>query len=422
MSDSTPVVSENLTEPKPIPPTKRNTFAALKHPNYRLWFQGQIVSLFGTWMQATAQGFLVYQLTHSPAYLGYVGFAAGAPSWILTLYGGVVADRVSKRNLLIVTQSLMMSFALILAALTFLNVVQAWHIVGLSFLLGVANAFDAPTRQAFVTELVPHEDLTNAIALNATMFNAALAAGPAIAGIAYAALGPEWCFLINGITFIAVIVALTKMTLNPAEKAPRRQSTWVELKEGLRHVVTHAVIRAIFLVIAVNQLFIISLATIFPAWSVSVLHGDAATNGLLYSLRGIGSLVGALGIAYLGRISFRGRLLTVGMVASALLTIFFALFDWLPMSLILLFGIGMGTIMVMNLANAMVQTLTPERLRGRVMGAYTWIFFGTMPLGALMIGSVSHYVGLANTIAINGAVALVLALASRVLFPKLSEQ
>src|SRR5271157_4058592 len=185
----------------------RRTFMALKYPNYRLWFRGQMVSLFGTWMQTTAQGFLVYELTHSPRYLGYVGFAAGAPTWLLTLYGGVVADRIPRRMLLIITQSCMMVLAFILAALWFLHVVQPWHIMVLAFLLGVANSFDAPARQAFVSELVPREDLTNAIALNATMFNTATAVGPAVAGATYALFGAGWCFTINGLSFIAVLTA-----------------------------------------------------------------------------------------------------------------------------------------------------------------------------------------------------------------------
>ncbi len=399
-----------------------NTFAALKHANYRLWFTGQIISLFGTWMQTTAQGFLVYQLTQSPAYLGYVGFASGLPGWILTLYGGVLADRVSRRGLLIITQSLMMLFAFVLAALTFLQVVQPWHILLLSFLLGVANAFDAPARQAFVSEMVDSEDLTNAIALNATMFNSALAAGPAVAGITYAAFGPGWCFTINGLSFIAVIVALQKMVVKKPDHRPNRKSAFHELMEGLRHVAAHQIIKVLFVVIAVSQLLVFSLSTLIPAWSVSILDGDATTNGFLYSFRGLGSLVGALGIASLGRFSYRGKLLTLGSFVSSALLIVFALVRWVPLSLLVLAGIGVGSIMVMNLANAMVQTMTPEHLRGRVMGAYTWIFFGAMPLGAIWAGSIAGSLGLSHTLMLNGAISLLLSLVVWRAFPKLLEQ
>jgi MFS family permease len=401
---------------------KRDTFAALKYPNYRLWFRGQIVSLFGTWMQMTAQGFLVYELTDSPAYLGYVGFASGVPAWVFTLYGGVVADRVPRRTLLMVTQSLMMVFAFILAGLTFLNLVQPWHILLLSFMLGTANAFDAPARQAFVSEMVEDQDLTNAIALNATMFNAALAAGPAVAGIVYAAFGPGWCFTINGLTFIAVIVALSMMDIHSVEPTVRSSSVIQEILEGFRHVAAHQIIMVLFVIIAVNQLFVFSLSTLIPAWSVSVLDGNATTNGFLFSARGIGSLVGALAIASLGRFTYRGRLLTFGAFLSAVLLVAFGFFRWLPASLIILAGIGVGTIFIMNLANAMIQTMTPERLRGRVMGAYTWIFFGFMPLGALWSGELAARVGLSEAVIIDGGLALCAATIVWMKFPRLLEQ
>ena len=193
----------------------RKTFTALKYPNYKLWFWGQMTSLFGTWMQITALSYLTFELTHSPAYLGYVGFANGIPTWLFMLYAGVVADRMSRRRLMIITQTAMMILAFILAALSFLGHIQPWHIVLLAFGLGVANAFDAPARQAFVVELVEREDLGNAIALNSTMFNLGAAIGPAIAGVVYAALGPGWCFTINGASFIAVISALLMMRLKP---------------------------------------------------------------------------------------------------------------------------------------------------------------------------------------------------------------
>jgi len=208
----------------------QQTFAALKYPNYRLWFWGQMVSLFGTWMQSTAQGFLVFQLTHSPAYLGYVGFAAGLPSWLFMLYAGVIADRMSRRTLLVITQTCMMVLAFIIAGLTFLGLVQPWHILVLALILGVANAFDAPARMAFVLEMVEREDLTNAIALNSAMFNSALVVGPAVAGITYAAFGPAWCFTINGFSFIAVIAALLAMRLRPQVVARRRASALTDLK------------------------------------------------------------------------------------------------------------------------------------------------------------------------------------------------
>ncbi|MFZ1977467.1 MAG: MFS transporter, partial [Bacteroidota bacterium] len=188
-------------------PSFNTAFTSLRHRNYRLWFTGQLSSLIGTWMQTTAIGFLVFQLTHSSAYLGYVGFAAGVPALLLTLFGGVASDRMPRRTLLLITQNSMMALAFILSFLTFFHIVQAWHLLVIAFCGGIANAFDAPARQSFVRELVPAEDITNAIALNATMFNSALAVGPAVAGITYAAFGPGICFMINGISFLAVIMA-----------------------------------------------------------------------------------------------------------------------------------------------------------------------------------------------------------------------
>ncbi|MGQ9534546.1 MAG: MFS transporter [bacterium] len=190
-----------------------NTFLALRYHNYKLWFFGQLVSLFGTWMQTTAQGFFIYELTQSSAYLGYVGFAAGLPTWIFMLYAGVLADRIPRKRIMIITQTVMMCLAFILAFLVFLKVVQPWHIILLAACMGIANAFDAPARQAFVRELVEPEALTNAIALNSAMFNTAIALGPAMGGFIYAAFGPAWCFTINGITFIAVISALVSIRI-----------------------------------------------------------------------------------------------------------------------------------------------------------------------------------------------------------------
>jgi MFS family permease len=400
----------------------KRTFSALGNPNYRLWFYGQLVSLFGTWMQTTAQAFLVFELTHSPSYLGIVGFAAGVPTWILTLYGGVVADRLSRRSLMIVTQTSMMILAFLLAGLTFFRLVQPWHIVLLAFCLGIANSFDAPARQAFVSELVPRQHLTNAIALNATMFNAATALGPAIAGVIYALFGPGWCFTVNGISFIAVIAALKLMRLPPHHSSPPTRSAFAELKEGITYVFSQPVIRTIFAVVAATSMFALSLATLIPAWSVNILNGHAATNGFLLSARGVGSLIGALYIASLGNTAYRGRLLTVGSIAYPLLLLCFAFVRWTPLSIVFLAGIGAGTILVLNLANALVQTSTPDYLRGRVMGAYTWIFFGFMPVGALWTGAAAEQIGEPATVILNALVAVLIALGVFLFVPKIREQ
>jgi MFS family permease len=381
------------------------TFAALRYRNYRLWFFGQMVSLFGSWMQTTAQGFLVFQLTGSPAYLGYVGFAAGVPAWALTLYGGVVADRVPRRTLLIATQIAQMALAFILAGLVFSGVVQPWHIIVLSLLLGVANAFDAPARLAFVRELVDKEDLTNGIALNATMFNLATTTGPAMAGVMYNLVGPAWCFMLNGISFLAVIGALWRMRITSGPVAPRNASAWRDLREGLSYILHEPVVRTLIVLVGATSCFGISFATLFPAWAVRILGGDATTTGLLQSARGLGALMGALLIASLGRFQFKGRLLTVGTFAFPLLLILMTFTNRLWLTLAILVASGLAVILIMNLANALVQTLTPDALRGRVMAVYSMVFFGMMPVGALWVGVVAERVGEPAAV-ISGALAV----------------
>jgi MFS family permease len=368
------------------------TFLALHYPNYRLWFYGQMVSLAGTWMQSTAQAFFIFELTNSPEYLGLVGFAAGVPSWLFSLYGGAVSDRVPRRSLLLVTQTLMMLLAAILAALTFSGLVQPWHILVLAFCLGIANAFDAPARLAIVPELIDgnRDDLTNAIALNATMFNTATAFGPAIAGFVYGAVGPAWCFLINALSFIAVLAGLLLMRLKPVTLAPPSRSAFNDIKIGLGFAVRQPLIRTIMLNMVVVSLFGIGLVSLFPAWAVNILGGDASTNGLLQSARGVGALISALMLASMGRFSGRGRLLTLGMFAFPGLLLAFSLSRWLPLSLLFLFGAGWAQILVMNSSNALLQLNVADDLRGRVMSLFTFAFFGFMPLGALFAGFVAE--------------------------------
>jgi MFS family permease len=397
----------------------RQAFTSLRHPNYRLWFTGQLVSLFGTWMQTTAQGFLVYELTRSPAYLGYVGFAAGIPTWLFMAYGGVFADRASRRRVLIATQSAMMVLAFILAALTFLGLIQPWHIVLLAFFLGVANAFDAPARHAFVPEMVPREDLTNAIALNSTIFNSAIAVGPAVAGVTYALFGPAWCFMINGFSFLAVIAALMMMKVKPTVRAVSDASAWQDLKDGFRYVLDQGLIRTLILIVTVTGLFGSAFVVLIPAWAVEILHGNAATNGWLQAARGFGALLGALLIASLGRFNFRGRLLTLGTLAFPTFLLVFALVRWLPLSLLALAASGGALVFTFNIANALVQTLVRDDLRGRVMGIYSLTFFGFLPIGALWIGLAAEKFGEPAAVIFNAGALLVFSALVASLAPRL---
>lgn len=387
-----------------------NTFASLKYPNYRLWFAGQLVSLVGTWAQSAAQGYLIYELTKSPAYLGYASFANGLPTWIFTLYAGAIADRVSRRTLMVITQSAMMVLAFILAFLTFTHRVQWWHILILAFLLGVCNAFDAPARQAFVLEMVERSDLTNAIALNSTMFNLAMVLGPAFGGLIYAGVGPGWCFTINAISFIAVIIALLLMRLKPFVPVATHQSAFSDTKEGLKYVINHPSVRILISNLFIITLFGLGIAALIPAWSVEVLGGDATTNGFLMTARGIGSLISALVIAALGHFRFRGKLWTINSLILPISMLIFAFIQWLIPSLLVMAIMGFAFMMIVNLSNSMVQTRIVDEMRGRVMGVFTFFFFGAMPIGALISGWAAEIIGEPLTVIASALILMVFGL------------
>lgn len=397
----------------------KNTFSALKHRNFKLWFYGQMISMIGTWMQITAQAYLVFELTHSSSYLGYVGFAAGVPSWIFMFYGGAVADRVSRRTVLIVTQVALMILSIILAYLAFSGTVEPWHILILSFLTGIAISFDAPARQTFLNELVHREHLTNAIALNATMFNSAAAIGPAISGIMYALVGPAWCFTINAVSFIAVIIGLYMIKLEVKTAAKKTSSILADLKEGLLYIKSHKLIRTFILFSAAVSLLGVSFTTLIPAWAVKILGGDSTTNGLLQSARGVGALVSALVVASLGAFNFRGKLYTLGAISLPIFIILFAFFRFEFASLVILFIVGVSTVLVYNLTNAFLQILVSDELRGRVLAFYTFTFFGLMPLGSLLIGNTADWLGETFAIILFATILLICSLFIFLRVPKI---
>ena len=314
-----------------------------------------------------------------------------------------------------------MLLAFALAALAFAGVVAPWQIIVLAFLLGVVNAFDAPARQAFVLEMVDKAVLTNAIALNSTMFNIAIAVGPAAGGIVYALFGPAWCFAINGVSFVAVIAALLAMRLPPPLAQAGRASVLADIREGFRVVAGSRAILALIALIGVMSLFGMSFATLIPAWAVNVLGGDARTNGLLQSARGVGALVAGLGIATFGGRMRRGRLLLGGSLAFPVVLVLFSFTRALPLSLLMLGAVGAAMITVMNLCNSLVQALTPDAVRGRVMGLYTWVFFGFMPLGALLAGTAAEYLGEHATVALGAGATLACSAAIALVVPRLRE-
>jgi len=335
------------------------------------------------------------------------------------LYGGAIADRFPRRNILIITQVIMMILAFILAFLTFTKLVEPWQIILLTFLLGIANAFDAPARQAFVNELVPREDLLNAIALNSMMFHSAAAIGPAIAGIVYAIVGPAWCFMINGISFIAVIYNLSQMHFEKEFIKPIAKSLKKEIFDGIKYLKTQKQILSVMLIVAFSTFFGLSVATLFPDWAVKILHGNSTTNGFLQAARGVGAFSCSLIIASYSKIIPRGKVLIGGLIALPIFMFLFSFNQSLILSILILIGIGAAIIAINNLANGLIQTLVTEEFRGRIMGIYSFSFFGFMPIGTLWIGMLAEHFGSPIAILVDAIILFIFAIIVSVVFPKI---
>ena len=395
------------------------TFRSLQHRNFQLYFAGQLISVAGTWMQVVAQAWLVYELSHSELMLGLVGFAAAIPSLLISPWGGVVVDRVNKRNLLVVTQSSAMVLAFILAALTFAGIVQVWEIIVLAALLGLVNAFDGPGRQAFVVEMVGREDLPNAIAINSMMFNGARVIGPALGGLLLATVGTAWCFFINGLSFLAVIVCLLLMRLTPRAQVLEIGSPWNDLKHGLRYVLRHREIFALLMLALIFSVFGISYNTILPAFVDQVLHADATGYGVLNAFIGAGAVAGAFLIARYGDRGRRGRWLVWVDLAFPFILLAFAYNPNFGLALLLAFGLGVGFMLTFTIINTLLQTNVDDKMRGRVMGLYTLTFFGFAPFGNLAIGLLSNHWGMSLTIVLSAACALILSAIVILLVPQL---
>ncbi|MEP7199353.1 MAG: MFS transporter [Chloroflexota bacterium] len=405
------------------------TFSALRHQNYRYYFIGQLVSQIGTWMQMVAQGWLVYELTKSPFFLGLVSFASSIPVLCFSLWSGVIVDRFPRRTVLLITQINAMLLAFILSALVFTGVVQPWHILILSSLLGINSAFDNTARQTFVKDMVGREDMPNAIALNSALFNLSRIIGPSLAGIALATVGPAWCFLLNGLSFLAVIYGIWRMTMPKFVPPARTGSMLAEITEGINYVRDNETIRTLIGVVAITTVFGFAYTTLMPAYarevlmkdtpSVDVLRGVFKTNdeqlsGILVGFQstavGIGSLAGALLAATFSTYRRKGKLLTVGNLVFPAMLILLALSRSLPFSLLCLSCIGFGFMVQQSMANTLVQSNVPDRLRGRVMSVYTLGFFGMSPLGALQSGTVAQQFGVPAGIGVGATIALLFSL------------
>ncbi len=395
---------------------------ALSHKNFQLFFSGQLISLIGTWMQSVAQSWLVYRLTGSTVALGAVGFAGQIPVFLLAPLGGAVADRYSRRPIVVATQSAAMLLAFVLAALTLLDVVQVWHVFTLAALLGVVNAFDIPTRQAFVVDMVGKEDLMNAIALNSSMFNGARIVGPAIAGVLVATIGEGWCFFANGVSYIAVIVGLLWMDIVGHARVPLAGAARAEIGEGFRFVGRTSPVRALLLLLGVVSLMGMPYAVLMPIFADRILHGGASGLGLLMGASGVGALVGALSLAARRGVRGLGRwvaLASAGFGASLILFSFSRTF-WL--SAALLVPVGFSMMVQMAASNTLVQAMVPDALRGRVMAVYSMVFMGMAPFGALLAGVLANHVGAPNTVALGGAICIIGAAAFGLRLPALRHE
>jgi MFS family permease len=374
-------------------------FRSFRHRNYRLWFAGQLGGVFGYWTQATALGFLAYELTHSAALLGYLALAQGLPSWLLMLYGGAIADRFERRGILVVTQACITAVSVALAVLTFARAIAPAQILVLGTITGIITAFDAPARQALILELVERDDLTNAIALNSTMYNLGTAAGPAFGGMLYAAVGPAWCFAANALMPVLNAACLLAMRIGRPSVPARPGRGLADIALGVRRSLAERDIRGLMIVVAAITLFGFSAITLFPAWAVTILGGGAQTNGLLHSARGAGAVVSALAIAAMGaRLRVRGFPLVVSVVALPVAMALFALGRSPAMAMIGLFGVGALMIAAYSLANSLVQTLVEDEVRGRVMALYSLTFFGFVPVGGVAVGELAERLGLVATL------------------------
>ena len=387
-------------------PKWATTLRALRHRNFQLFFGGQLLSLTGTWMQTTAQAWLVYRMTNSALLLGSVGFASQIPVFLVAPIGGITADRRNRQRLVIATQTASMILAGILAWLTLTGRVQVWHIFVLAALLGVVNAFDIPGRQSFLVDMVGKEDLMNAIALNSSMFNGARVIGPAIAGILVARIGEGWCFAANAISYIAVIVGLLLMKVLSPPRASK-QSPIEDIIEGFRWVNHTKVIRALLLLIGLVSLVGMPYTVLMPVFADKVLHGGARELGILMGATGVGALFGALTLAAKTGVTGLGRwvAITCATLGISLFLFSFSTSFWLSAALLLPAGYSM--MLQMACSNTLIQTMVPDELRGRVMSLYSMMFMGMAPFGAFFGGALAHRIGAPITVA-SGGVACVI--------------
>lgn len=384
--------------------------------DFRVFWIGQVISFSGTWMQSTAQGWLVYSLTRSPLYLGIVATASSLPVLLLTLLGGVAADRFRKKKLLIITQSLSILPALLLGIMTDFKIITPLHIIIIAFSLGIINAFDLPARQSFLIEMVQRGRLTNAIALNSAAFNGARIIGPLMAGFTIAYTGVATCFYINALSFFAAIIALIKIKGIPIKESWSTDSGikgilinyFKDLREGLRFIKGNEDILRTMVLVATFSLFGIPFVTLLPVFAEDVLMVGAKGLGYLGGASGLGAFTAAIIIAYKGEVRAKGVLMSVAALVFSLSLMAFSLSRYYPASLIILIFTGWGIVTFLALGNSFVQLTVPDGLRGRVMSVYTLLFLGLSPLGNSLIGLIADLLGANRAVAMGSIICLIM--------------
>lgn len=390
------------------PPSSRWSvmFRALQHRNFQLFFGGQLISLIGTWMDTVAEAWLVYRLTGSSLLLGTVAFAGQIPVFLLAPIGGMAADRLNRRSIVVATQTASMILAGILAALTISGRVKVWEVVLLAALMGVVNAFDIPARQAFLVEMVGREDLMNAIALNSSMFNGARVIGPAIAGILVASIGEGWCFFANSVSYIAVIAGLLLMKIN--RRSPEAVASVLEhIAEGFYFVRQTKPIFALLLLLGLVSLVAMPYSVLMPVFAARILHGNARTLGVLMGATGVGALTGALILASRTGLKGLSKWVAFSCTGFGAALILFSFSHWYLVSVALLVPVGLFMMVQMASSNTLIQAMVPDRLRGRTMAVYSMMFMGMAPLGSLLAGELGSRIGAPWTLALGGTGAVI---------------
>lgn len=385
------------------PSSISHAWRALRHRNFQLFFSGQSISLVGTWMTRLATSWLVYQLTHSAMMLGLVNFAGFIPAFLLAPFAGVWIERLDRQKVLVWTQALAAAQSLLLAALTLGHFINIGEVIVLSVFQGLVNAFDLPGRQAFMVQMVDDKnDLSNAIALNSSMVNAARLIGPAMAGLVIAAAGEGWCFLIDGVSYFAVIASLLMMRIKPLNIKRKATSMLAQLREGWDYVSVFRPIRSVLVLFAFLSLMGTPFNVLLPIFAAQVLHGGPHTLGWLTAASGLGALASALSLAVRKSVLGLTRVIQTAALTLGIGLILFGVSHVLWLSLIAMLGVGYGIITCLAAINTVIQTLVPEDKRARTMSYYTMAFVGAAPFGSLVAGVVAERLGVSDTVMLSG--------------------